>query len=408
MTASVSAPLSLAFYSPGWPPDAFPNGIISYTASMRGGLEELGHRVRLFSGWLDADAEDGRVKALRPWDGASLIDRALGRLQPKTQDFRLMARAIAAAARSARERDGLDLMEMEESSGLADDVRQLSPVPVVVRLHGPWFLNGAFLGVPQDAVFHRRVRAEGRAFALADAITAPSLDVLKRTRTYYGLPLDKAQVVPNPSPVVAEAKRWRLDACDQSTILFIGRFDRHKGGDVIIDAFARLMSDFPRARLRFVGPDNGCIDDQGRRWGLQEYVASRLPTDQRSSRFEWLGLRPRSEIDSLRRQALVTVVPSRYENFPTTVLEAKALGCPLVASRIGGIPEIVRDQVDGLLCAPGDPADLTDKLAILLGDPNKAITIGANAALDAAERFHPVTVAKSMVAAYRNILENVR
>ena len=67
--------------------------------------------------------------------------------------------------------------------------------------------------------------------------------------------------------------------------------------------------------------------------------------------------------------AAVVVVGSRYDNFPVTVLEAMAVGCPLVAPRVGGIPEIVEDGVNGLLYEAGNPADMAAKLVPGPGRP---------------------------------------
>ena len=96
---------------------------------------------------------------------------------------------------------------MEEAFGLAGWLQRAIPIPVCIRLHGPWFLNGAALGVPEDDAFRRRVALEGWAIRHASAVTAPSLDVLERTRTYYGLALEEALVIPNPTQPVDPARR---------------------------------------------------------------------------------------------------------------------------------------------------------------------------------------------------------
>ena len=241
----------------------------------------------------------------------------------------------------------LDIFEMEETFGWARWLRKTSPIPICVRLHGPWFLNGRALGVPEDEGFRRRVEEEGRAIRDADLITAPSRDVLEQTRAFYGLALDDAEVIPDPAPRMTE--HWHLNDADPKRILFVGRFDRHKGGDLIIDAFGRVLAKVPDARLWFVGPDRGYIDTNGRTWHIEEYLRDRLPGALESKCVEWLGAQPFSALAPLRRKALISVVCSRYENLPLAVLETIALGCPLVAARVGGIPEVLDGHANGLL-----------------------------------------------------------
>jgi glycosyltransferase involved in cell wall biosynthesis len=120
-----------------------------------------------------------------------------------------------------------------------------------------------------------------------------------------------------------------------------------------------------------------------------------------------VGRVPRADLAAMRRGAMVSVVCSRYENFPGTVLEAAATGGPIVAARVGGIPEVVRDGVDGLLHRPGDPDDLAAKIVDLLRDPARAAELGRRAAAHCEREFHPVAVAARMAAHYRRLREPI-
>ena len=163
---------------------------------------------------------------------------------------------VGTLRRAIAERD-IQLVEVEESFGMATWLQRALSIPVCVRLHGPWFLNGPAVGVPEDVAFRHRVSAEGRAIADAVALTSSSLDVLERTRAFYGLALEQAEVIHPPTTPVPAADRWRSEGCDPKQILFIGRFDRHKGGDLIIEAFGRVLHAVPDARLCFVGARPG-------------------------------------------------------------------------------------------------------------------------------------------------------
>jgi glycosyltransferase involved in cell wall biosynthesis len=280
---------------------------------------------------------------------------------------------------------GLQILEMEDAHGTAHGVRRRLSIPVVVRLHGPWFLNGPFHGSTDSPAFRERVEAEGRGIASADLITSPSFDVLERTRDYYGLELPGAVVFPPPTEMVADEDRWNLENSDRNQILFIGRFDRHKGGDLMIDAFAEVARRKPDAKLRFVGPDRGLALDDGSRVGIEDYIREKAP--EAAGRIERLGQVPSGELGRLRRQARVTVVCSRYETFGLTLTEAVTSGCPTVATRVGAFVEIVQDGVNGLLCAPENPTDLADRIVALLDDDGLAAKLGRQAAIDGRNRY---------------------
>ena len=173
--------------------------------------------------------------------------------------------------------------------------------------------------------FGERVREEGRAIRTADAVTAPSRDVLEQVRDFYGLALPEAEVIPNPTWPVPHDRAMAAGRLRPQTGRFSSdRFDRHKGGDLIIEAFGRVLHDVPDARLCFVGPDRGYTDGDGRCWDLEDFVRDRIPGALETGRIRWLGQQPFSALAEFRRRAMVSVVCSRYETFALTVIEAMA------------------------------------------------------------------------------------
>lgn len=405
--------LSVAYFSPGWPPQTFPNGIVTYVATMIDGMHELEHQSYVLTPYLDRSKDLGSksqdVIQLSPRRSNEVVGRLFDtlhqRLLPESAFRADFVRGLCRGISTLTTRSRLDLLEIEESFGIADFLRNRLPMPIVVRLHGPWFLNGKVMGFPQDEVFVRRVQCEGRAVAEAFAITAPSRDVLEQTRRYYDLPLEKAVVIPCPITCTPKGERWQSQECDPDVIAFVGRFDRHKGGDLVIDAFAQVLQEFPKARLIFAGPDRGCIDDHGRAWKFEEYVQDRLPGALGSGQVEWLGQQHPSALRELRRKAQLTIVASRYDNFPYTALEALSLGCPIVGACAGGIPEIITNEVSGLLFQTGDSEALATQIKQLLRNPVLAAQLGHQAGEDCAIRFAPEIVAKQSVDFYQRTLE---
>ena len=408
-----AGPLSVAYLSPSWPHGLVPNGVVTYVSSIVSAMRDLGHHPYVLAGLPSSrgsELEDGVLNLSRRGDPTSAIgrtfDRVRVRLSPDAAREARNIRAIRRAVGELAEGPGLHLLEMEECFGWCGGVAGYVPIPVIARLHGPWFLNGPNNGAdPQSASFRRRVSVEGRALARVDAVTAPSRDVLERTVSRYGLEFYRSEVIPNPTPTVAPGSRWRPDRCDPDRVLFVGRFDRHKGGDTIIDAFARLLHDRPTARLTFIGPDRGIVRD-GRSWSLEQYVERRLPGALRDGRVEWLGGRPHGELPEFRRRAAVTVVASRYETFAITVAEAMAAGCPLVSTRAGGAGELFEHGRHGLYVEPDDPDGMCAAIEGMIADPAKAAAMGRDAAEHCSRRFAPEAVADLTVSFYRRVLDD--
>jgi glycosyltransferase involved in cell wall biosynthesis len=144
--------------------------------------------------------------------------------------------------------------------------------------------------------------------------------------------------------------------------LYAGRLARPKGILTLLEATRRLD---PTAELRIAGA--GELEAE-----LRQFVA-----DHGLSNVRFLGHLDTAELTRTMQRALATVQPSEwYENYSMTVIESLACGTPVIGAAIGGIPEQIRDGVNGLLFAPGDAAQLADKMGHLLARRDLAIDMG--------------------------------
>jgi len=391
-------PLSVGLWCPGWPPEAMQSGIVTYVANLRPGLERAGVKVAVMTGEVAPGADPSAIilSRARPPKPLRLLVREASRLLRFGPTGVLMSFPIARAANDLRAGPGLDVLEMEESFGAARYVQRMTEVPVVVRLHGPHFLHAPVTGHAVDPAI---ASAERRCLAEAVGITSPARDVLDRVRRQLDLPLADAVVIPNPVPIVPPERRWSLEACDKKTILFVGRFDRHKGGDIVVDAFCKVAATRPEAELLFVGPSPGLQGGGGRAQSIGDYLDGHVPRELRA-RIHVVGPLPAQRIEPLRRQAFVTVMASRYEIFGLALAEALAFGCPTVAPNVGGIPEILLADRTGLLFEGGDASALAARVVALFEDPQRAADLGRAAAADVASRMSPDVVARESVAYY--------
>lgn len=389
--------MKIALYVPAWPPGSSANGIVTYASQLVPALRQLRHEVFVLTSNVKTDVTDPyTIDVARIPLHFHFWDRVLSRISRQRIPFEPVVEQIMTAIATLKADHNLDVLEIEESFGWSKKISEAGILPIVVRLHGPWFLNGRF---DNPLEFPRRIRREGSAIRAATLITAPSSDVLSAVRKRYNLELSAAQVIPNPINASDELNAWRLDKCDKNRILFVGRFDRRKGADIVARAFASLIEIYPSLRLTFVGPDDG-IDEGGARLRYDEFVGKYLPASCRS-RIDFYGQLNSRDVLSLRTKHLITVVASQFEILPYSVLEAMSLGCPIIASRVGGIPELITHHKNGLLFESLDVQGLYSACRKLLDNHALAASLGAQARKDCIARLNSLHIASETVSAYQ-------
>lgn len=210
----------------------------------------------------------------------------------------------------------------------------------------------------------------------SQAVTAISSYTAAELRELVEVPIE---VIPYAAPL---SSRLMADVPRQDgVILFVGRLVERKGVVHLIDALARLHEN-PGARLVIVGdgPERSHLENHARRLGVHDRVVFR-------------GRVSDAELRQAYAEASVFALPSVLdsrgdtEGLGVVLLEALQSGVPVVASRIGGIVDIVQDQETGLLVPPGDPAALARALGILLRDRVRARQLADAGRRWLAERF---------------------
>jgi len=316
----------------------------------------------------------------------------VSRLHVARESLLFSARAARALARIAP-----DVVEAPEfhATGLMSALRarldRRAPA-VVVRLHTPAYLAARLAGEPADLDGRSEELLEAASVRAADRITSPSAALAHEVTRRWRLAPDRVEVVPNPvdSDLFVPGER----APDPACILVAGRVERMKGQDVLIEALPAIRRAVPSAHVRLVGADGGSAAALAARAGA-------LGLDPSAVVFE--GALAREELPAVYASAAVCVVPSRFEAFGYTCVEAMACGRPVVASRVGGLAEIVEHEREGLLVAPEDPDALAAAVIRLLGDPDLGRRLGAAARSGVLERFGAPAVAVRSAAAYAEI-----
>jgi glycosyltransferase involved in cell wall biosynthesis len=399
--------------SPQWPPAGAANGIVSYVSVVRDYLLSQGHGVSIIAGGRLFD-QDGGDRPLTPEEadrrsGTAWLNRVMRRLVNRNGALPAVGWHVAQQIRAARKLVPLDLVEMEESFGWCEVVRRQSGVPVVVRLHGPSVLSPPRQRTRNEQAQHRqRIAAEARAMRSAPSLTSPSRAVLGAIAERYAIPATGLRsVIPNPVTLASPAARWRMDGCDRNHVLMVGRFDRWKGADTMLEAFERLLEWRPQARLTMVGPDSGIDIAPGQTLDFEAYAATRLSPQARAG-VTFTGKLPPERIAALRRSAYVSVVASRRENFPYALAEGLAAGCPTVSTAWDGSDDIVIDGVSGNLVPVADAEALARRIDWLMANPEQTCRIAENGYLRCHGMFSAHAVGPRLVRHYEATLEAAR
>ena len=207
------------------------------------------------------------------------------------------------------------------------------------------------------------------AYDPVDVLICPSEFMLAKMRQAEVYP-DRLTHIPH----FCDLSRIAPASTPGSGILYAGRLSSEKGVDVLVDAAALLPPGLD-VTIAGDGPDLGALRARVDAAGLADRV-------------RFAGRLPSGELHELMRASAVVVAPSRwYENQPMVVLEAFGCARPVVASDLGGMPELVADGVTGRLVAHDDPAALAVALTELAADPARAHEMGLAARRGAVDRF---------------------
>jgi glycosyltransferase involved in cell wall biosynthesis len=241
------------------------------------------------------------------------------------------------------------------------------------------------LGKPHVIVEHSGalrwlVRSSGRRWLLrfivggADRIVTVSAELKRVLAANCPAAVGKTEVIPMAVEMPVGDDGAVIETGHPPFVLFVGRLVPIKGVEVLLRA-ARTAERFPIV-----------VAGDGEQRPALERLARELDLDVR-----FTGLVDARRRDRLLRECSLVVIPSvvlddgRTEGLPVVCLEAMAAGKPVIASRVGGLPEIVIDGRNGLLFDPGDHLMLAEKMELLLSNQRLRGEIGENARVDAAE-----------------------
>ena len=254
--------------------------------------------------------------------------------------------------------------------------------PILLHLHG-----GAFrrfyadeCGPARRYVVRFFLERAVRIIVLSEATRAWMQTVSRNARVVC---------IPNPAPPATNRIRYLKNRVGPHFLLFVGRIEREKGVFDLLEAFRAVRESVPGLALVCAG--------EGDREGLARRAAE-LGVRDRLHLPGWLDA---AEIQYLLERAAAFVLPSHVEGQPMSLIEAMFMRTPVVATRVGAIPELVKDRVTGYLVDPGDLAALEQSLREVLLEPCASARLARAAHAFVAEHHGPDRVLGLLATAYR-------
>lgn len=389
--------MRVGYYVNEWPPKKS-GGILTYLSHLTDALNKRGHEIYFITHHPTNSSFDNVIPIEEKSSGCRLFQRFARRMSSKFW-FEREGKNVASAFARAATQYHLDLIEMEESFGWGAEVTASTSVPVVIRIHGPWKRTRHSQGLEPSKEDIARIQREEKACKYAKAISGPSryaLDSMEKIT----VPDSLCRIIPNGMILPAEC--WNFSPHHQYKILFVGRFDKMKGADLALQAFAKLATPYPQCELHLVGPDLGITVGSDKKKYLEFLQSSGLTS--LMHRIHFYGELDPKAIHELRLNSGVTLVASRMETFPYAAIEAMSYGCPLVALRIGGIPELIEHNRTGLLADYADPMAIAEEIKCFFDHPGEAERIGKNARQEVVEKYNIETFAQSTITFYKEVI----
>ncbi len=348
-----------------WPPDV--GGPASHAPALAAYLHGRGHEVEVVTTAASAPAPQ-RYRI-----------RWVSRRRPPGLRHAAVALVVAAAARGA---DVVYATGMVRRAALG---AALARRPLVVKLVADEAYersrrSGRFAGTLEefqgtrgDARVRLLRRTRDAALRRAARVLVPSA-YLRDVALAWGLDPSRVSVLPNPAPDPGglpprDVLRRRLGVGGW-TLGFAGRLTAQKSLELALEALERLPE--VEQVIAGDGPERGRLEAETAARGLD-------------GRVRFLGPLPRADVLGMFRAVDAAVCCSSWENLPHTVVEALAAGAPVVATAVGGVPEVVRDGENGVLVPPGDAAALAAAVERLRSDPALRERLAAGAAASVGE-----------------------
>lgn len=370
-------------------------GIAVYTRNLATGLSARGHELTILG-----RGDLRRTEAVAP----GLTIEYLPDLQTRFTHpkFRLITDKLArsrALASHLRSRTDFDVVEFPVWDAEGWHSTRLHHFKSVVRGHTPHLVVNELARASGQRVAKLDIvaeRLERAAAHRADLYLANSESSRQTAINRFGIPASKVDLCLHGVPSQSFRTNLRTEGV---RVLFVGRLEVRKGVLEMFRAIPTVLKKYPNTRFEIVGSDSTA--EPGSTF---EQVFRRQNSDFVQSSVTFHGRLSSIEIDALRRECQIALLPSRYESFGLVHAEAMSFGLPVVAFDISATREVVDDGKTGILVPDGDAASLADAVARLVGDAELREQLGLAAYETSKSKFSIEAMSECVECAYLKLV----
>lgn len=401
--------LHLALINQWYPPESH-GGVAAHNYYLSKALAHLGHRVTVIT-----SSRGSHPKHLKLQENLDIyrlpnIDlfryRRLPVIGPHLRFVQALLRSKQAIRFLSKLHDttSVDIVEFADVNAEGFFWHQGLGKRLIVRCQTPAFVLARYYTkkeTPYNPVLLEW--AEKRVIRRADLLLSPSNDMAETISEASNLPPDRFHIIPDAldthlfSPDLSSKK-----SDTQINIVYVGRFDRVKGVEVLAEAIPLVCRKAPKVHFTLIGDDRPRVQGGSMRAYIQQKLKAHIDLGHVSIK----GAVQQNELIETYRRAHIAVNPSLlYESFSYTCAQPMACRVAVVASNIAGIPETLDYGRVGMLVAPGDVSELVDALLHLCRDHTKREALAEAGRERAESHFNADIVAKRNVQVFRAFLE---
>lgn len=387
-------------YETGW------GGIGTYTYHLAHGLAKLGHNVHVIAQSLDYDKEylDGNVFVHRiahptifPFKG-SLKEFAL-RLEYSYKVYNKIKELI--------DKYHIDIVEAPNFSAEGFVYSLFKKVPLVIRLHTHFSEVIEFSGWKKTIDRRLSCWLENISILRSNLVICSTYRHKEVISNEIGLDLKNIEIIPLGVPLPDLRKNISKNNSNL-VVLFVGRLEKRKGVHILFKSIPYILDEFPETEFLIIGRDTYVTKDFISFEGNKEYSFKskliRSIPEKYLKNIKFLDYVDSKTLSQYYSSCDIFVAPSLYESFGFIYIEAMSYAKPVIGCSVGGVPEVIKDGLNGILVPPQDHNSLADAIITLIKDKELRQRLGRQARKYVEENFSIDSMVERTLKAYMKVL----
>ncbi len=369
-------------------------GIENYTLQMAKILAKKGHNIHIITsnnGNLDFNIGNSiyihKIKTNDLFKGSWIINRVI------PFDNLLYSKRVSNKLNELIKKYKIDILESPDwlYEGLWFSFKK--KIPIIVKLHGHNSIFKCYLY--KELTYRQRIEMlfERKMIMNADIITSVSNYYSNLISNIWNLKKD-IRIIYNAIDEIIFRKPLE-NTSEDTNILFVGRLGTSKGIDVLLKTAPLLWKSYPELKFILIGEKDSTLKS------CPKYCLNST----NDKRIQILNSLPQEKLITFYMNSTICVFPSRFENLSTVTIEAMACGKPVIATNVGGFPEIIDDKINGMLIPNENVQALADAIKSILQSKDLQVYLGMNARKKMEDKFNLNRIADETVNIYSEAIK---